>query len=979
MRPAILVSVIAVFIAFTESRMAAAQQASSELRGRVIDEQRAVLPAVAIVVRNEDSGMFRETLSGSDGSFFLGAMTPGKYEISAQLDGFKKYTLSNIKLEVGKTTSVEIQLELGGIEETITVTGESPLVDLTSKEVGGYIESDELIETPSVNRNFTGYIALLPGVVATVSTASFAADSVNINGQTVRNVNYSLDGSNNNDTFNLGNGGAQARIPIEAVQEFQLLTSQFDAEFGTASGGIINAVSKQGGNDIHGSVFGWFKDSALTAEDYFVRTQDLEKPETGEQQWGGSIGGPIIRDKAHFFFTLERIKQDRGVTINIPSRPEFNSAEAEEVSDWATFLRFDHQLNAQNTWGIRWLRETSPQFNQLNQNWTKAHAEEETDTDWTIVGTVNSVFGDTKVNTLRLSSTKEDVFFGNPGLFDNGLQQEILPPRLDQLTFFDQQSPRASRREDLAFAFDETFSWFVPGKRGDHDLKFGVQYLYSSLRFTDSGNRNGTFQFSTDLAYNPADPRTYPERLTIRVPDTRRYFMKGNFISAFAQDKWKLTDRLALSLGIRYDVEILPLPENDNPAFASPSDYPVDDNNFAPRVGFTFGMDEEGRSVLRGGYGRFYQRFTYTHLDEIITAGVFSGSFIASFPANQIDSGPSNGRFPTDPMLVNGPTVNRDLLDQMFPPGTRTKNTGNVFFDSPDRRQPYADQLTIGYERQLSNDLAISADYIHSQQRDLLMRRDLNPGMRASTSRSGRVVRPNPDFVQSVWEIGNDGWIDYDALQIQVDKRYRNGYRFRVAYTLSKGRGNTETGDNEVMINQLGSDLRLDMNEGPTSIDRRHNLVVTGIYEVPRTRGLRVSGVMRALSGAPFTLTDSSFDLDQNGFFENEFLPPGTYSGQGPDAITVENQGGRRGARGPGWFSIDLRAGYNFELPRGQRLEAFVDVLNLTNRANFENPTAAQTNLAGIADRRRSDFLVLTSLLGDGPTRTAQIGVRWQF
>jgi hypothetical protein len=254
------------------------------------------------------------------------------------------------------------------------------------------------------------------------------------------------------------------------------------------------------------------------------------------------------------------------------------------------------------------------------------------------------------------------------------------------------------------------------------------------------------------------------------------------------------------------------------------------------------------------------------------------------------------------------------------------------------------------------------------------MRRDLNPGLRASTSRTGRVVRPNPNFVQALWEIGNHGWIDYDAVQFQLDKRYRNGYRFRVAYTLSRGHGNTDIGDNEVIITQLGDDLRLERNEGPTSIDRRHNLVISGTLELPRTRGLRVSGVLRALSGSPFSLTDSNFDLDQNGLFENEWLPPGTYTGQGPDAISVEYQGGRRGARGPGFFQADLRAGYNFRLPQGRSLEVFVDVLNLTNRVNFANPA-----INGIADRRRTDFLLVTGLLGDGPTRTAQIGVRWAF
>lgn len=352
-----------------------AQQGTSELRGSVKDQTGAVLPGVSITARNQDSGLFRETISGENGSFFLSGMLPGRYQIEAELPGFKRYQRAEIRLEVGKTTSVDVTLEVGNVTEEVSVTAESPIIDVSSKEVGGYIQSRELIDLPSVNRNFTGYIGLLPGVVPSISTGSFGADSVNVNGQTVRNVNYTFDGASNNDSFNGGNGGSQARVPIEAVQEFQLLTSQFDAEFGQASGGIINAVSKQGTNEWHGSAFAFYKDSAFTAKDIFVKRGNLQKPNTQEQQYGGTLGGRIIRDKAHFFGSLERVRQDQGVTINIPARPEFNSGEFERTKVWNFLARFDHQINSNHTWGVRWLRETSPQFNQSSSNVTKAASE----------------------------------------------------------------------------------------------------------------------------------------------------------------------------------------------------------------------------------------------------------------------------------------------------------------------------------------------------------------------------------------------------------------------------------------------------------------------------------------------------------------------------------------------------------------------------------------------------------------------------
>src|SRR5438094_4838001 len=256
-----------------------AQQGTGELRGRVIDAQGAVLPGASVVATNEASGQFREIVTGADGAFFMSAMTPGVYNVSAELAGFKKIVRKGVRVEVGKTVSVDVQLEVGGIEQEVTVTAESPLVDTTSKQLGGSVQAQELSEVPSVNRNFTSYLSLLPGVTATISTDSFGADSIRVNGQATQNSNYLFDGAGNNDNFNNGNGGAQARIPVEAVQEFQLLTSQFDAEFGQSSGGIVNAVSRQGTNKLHGTAFFFDQNQSMTVRDFFAQQQNLPKPD----------------------------------------------------------------------------------------------------------------------------------------------------------------------------------------------------------------------------------------------------------------------------------------------------------------------------------------------------------------------------------------------------------------------------------------------------------------------------------------------------------------------------------------------------------------------------------------------------------------------------------------------------------------------------------------------------------------------------
>jgi hypothetical protein len=933
-----------------------------------------VLPGATVVARHEESGVFRETLSGADGSFFMTAMNPGSYEVTAELTGFTRYQIQGVLLQVGRTATLDIRLQLGGLQESVTVTGESPLVDTTAVEIGGNLASRELLDTPTIGRNLTSYMQLLPGVVAEQLT-SWGADSVSINGQPFSNTNYALDGGYNNDMWNGGAGGAQVRPPVESVQEFQVVTSQYDAEFGQATGGVLNAISKQGTNQFHGSGFGFFKDAAFTRKEFFTEQLGLPKPDNKEQQYGWTIGGPVVRDKAHFFFSAERVLQDRPVTVNIPSRPEFNTNVVWKDRVWNTLARFDHQITANHTWALRWLQEWSPQSDQLTAtNRTEATREKETDVDWTYSGSINSVFGGTRVNTMRIHVTREDVVFGNPGFFETN-SQVVLPPTLQQLTFMDQQSARHSTRLDTTYGFDDTFAWFLPNRKGDHDLKFGLQYVYAPIEITNQGNMNGTFSISSDVSFNAADPRTYPERLQIRVPGSQDYLVQGHFIGLFAQDKWKLNPRATLNLGLRYDLEVVPIHEANNPDFAS-GEYPVDTNNLSPRVGITYALDDAAKSVVRGGFGLFYQKTPFFVHGNFISNGVISDSFLVLFPATGVDPGPSQGQFPTNPYLVNGPVVNRDLLNSQFPPGTVRQNTGDVFLDDPNRRSARSRQFTAGFERQLLPSLAARVDYIHATNDDQVIRFNLNPPTRTSTSRTAPVVRPNPAFVQNVWEPVNLGEYRYDAVQFSVDKRYSEGYSLRVSYAYSRATGNFQNDFNTIIATQVGDDLRLEDNEGPVDDDRPHILSISGSAEVPRVRGLSVSGVARYMSGLPFSLIDSSLDSNRNGRFDDEFLPPGTYSGSGQNAVTVENKGGRNGAREPDFFEIDLRVAYSLRLRTSQRLQLFGEVFNLTNRANFLAPT----NSGNASDRRlASTFLILRTLRRGATSQLAQFGVRYSF
>jgi hypothetical protein len=969
--------------------MAAAQQGTTEVRGRVVDAQGGVLPGVTVVVRNQETGMFRETLSNADGTYFVSGIVPGVYEITGEIQGFKKYSRRDVRLEVGKTATLDVQLEVGSLTETVNVTAESPIVDLTSKEVGGTVTARELVELPSINRNFVGFVGLLPGIVPTISTESFGSDSIQVNGQDARNNNYMLDGANNNDDVIGQRAGTQARTPIEAVQEFQVITNQFDAEFGRTTGAIINAVTKQGTNAFRGSGFGFFQDASMTNKDYFARKNNLSKPDTSQQQFGGTIGGPIVRDQAHFFFSVERVRIDEGITVNIPARPEFNATTTEQTRVWNTVVRFDHQINAQNTWGVRWLREYSPQFNQIIGAVTLDASREEDDLDQTVVATLNSVLGNTRVNTFRLSWTQEDVAFGNP-CFNRNRNQADCAPTLAFQTFTTQQSTTAQARVNDAIQVEDTLSWFLPGRRGDHDVKMGFQAQYSQSKNNAQDNLNGTFSFGrSNGPFDAADPSTYPERFSIRVGGPSRSLNKSRFFAAFVQDKWKLSDRLTLSLGARYDLESIPVPEVDNPLFESEDAYPVDKNNFQPRFGFAYNM-ADGRSVVRGGYGRFFDKTHFELIGGIFTNRVFASSFVRQFPLNNFDPNPRLGLLPTDPMLVGGPVITeakRALLEAEFGGGASLRNTGATW-DNPDRRMPHTDQVTIGYERQLAQNISASVDYVHAFARDLLMFRQLNPTLRATTAVTSPNVRQGSaaltaatealraihgsgfaNFGGSVVIPENVGETDYDAVMFQVEKRFSNNFSARVAYTLAHSRGNTTGLAIPTSGFQVLDDLNLDLNEGPTGLDQRHNLVVSGSALIPRTGGLQVSWVARALSGSPFTIVNGDIDPDRNGAIA-EPLASGSYSGTGEDAYTVDFESKRNGAYGPGFFKLDLRLGYQIRLTGARRLELFGEIFNVTDRVNFDNPSGNQAS---------SDFLVLTGYSTSTTPRTGQLGVRFAF
>ena len=957
---------------------ALAQQGTAEVRGRVADQQGGVLPGVTVVLTNQDTGVFREVVSGPDGSYFAGQLLPGTFRIIAELSGFRRFERRDFVVGVGRTATLDVTLTVGALAETVTVSASAPLVDLTSAEVGGTVSGAELTDLPTGNRSYFAAVALLPGIQFAPSD-SLGNDTMIANGQTAGGNSVNVDGGANNDDSSGTGAGGQVRVPLESVSEFQVLTNQFDAEFGRARGAIINALTKQGTNQYRGVGYYYGTSDAMTAKDFFV-AQDpaLTKPKTNKQEFGATIGGPIIRNKLHFFFSVEQQLVNPSRSRNYPTRPDRSFTISENWKALNTLVRVDHQINANNTWAFRWVREAAPQYSLIgNRLATLETLEDETDNDQIFVGSYTRLLGNSKVNTVRATVTSESFFRGNP-CYRQTFDMARCPPEFEYLSFDANQRADASGRDDENFQLNDTFSWFVPNKGGNHDFKFGGTFHRTRLTPTIQTNLGGTFRFSTDQPFNAADPRTYPERFIVRVGDPRgqTFDVISHSFEGFFQDKWAVNRRLTLGLGVRYDLEVFPFHIDDNPLIPS-GKYPVDKNNVSPRMSLAYDLQGNGKSVVRGGYGIFYDKTLIEAIDNILEFRKFSTTFERSFPLNSADAGPSQGRLPTDPFLVNGPIVNRALLDSLFPPNSTIRNSGTVFFDPPDREQPWAHQVTVGYERELIPTVSASADYVRMLGRDMHLRYDLNPGLRVDTSRTGRLDRRDAfgllgePYSSAVMVENSLGSTLYNGLNLMLEKRYSSNWAARASYALGKAEGNTFQ-QFDTVNTQVLDQLNLDKNWQLSETDRRHILTLSTRTEVPYTGGVTVSGVMRYMSGTPFTIHNTNIDADRNGILFDP-IAPGTYSGAAgnPNAITVENKGGYRGARGPDFFQLDLRFGYRLRPHTGSTLDIFVDVFNITNRANFNNPSG---------DERLSNFLILQTLQGgSGFPRAAQVGIRYGF
>lgn len=968
-------SLVAFILLAATSWSAAAQQMVS-ISGKITDPEGLALPGATITATEQNTGFTRNVVSAETGAYTMPNLEPGTYTVTVEMPSFTPLKRTDLVLGAGTAVTLEFKMQLGGLVEAVEVTGQAPLIEKTSNQIGGSLSSKEIEEVPSNFRNFTALTQLIPGMTPNPAASSFEGGQVVANGTPSQSNVYLLDGMYNNDDRLGGSQGTQVRVVLDNIDEYQVLSNQYSAEYGGGAGAIINMVTRGGTNAFHGRAYNYFRDDRFNARNAFLPAS-APKPDERTMQSGFAIGGPIVRDRAHFYFTLERDYE------KIAGQKRFPAAAAPLAKDMLGefsvtaknyFARGDLQLSEKNFINVRWVLETAPSRGEgFNTNTETIDAQGwESDWDQLFSGSYTSVLSDRASNVLRVGRIGEQLGTGAQTFFDDdvtfigfgGRNPFTLGQRNVHPSYITGRGGEGLNTRIRTYTVDESFSYFVPSLAGEHTFKVGggLSYNQSPPRGAVS---SGTYQFRSDTPYDPANAATYPFQFDITVGpegvDSYDIFTKDRRVYGFIEDKWRLTDKVTLNLGLRYDRQK-----------ATPNATTA----FAPRAGFAWDVTGRGSTVVRGGVGRFYayvpvsidlahqQTGVLTRYPNITISDVTNPILRPDVIAD------SEGNVGVAVLSAAGRAELARLRDSVLAGLTFNRNPR---IDDPDRQLPYQWSWSIGLSQQIGSVSAVGVDYVANVSRDQIGIIDINepvngvrPGVngfdpggiyipavaRGTNFQRVLLTTTRPEF---------DG--DYQSAQFSFNKRMANRWSGRLAYTVQSshyvGLGNPDT-------RRVWLDNSIETDYGRFASDRRQVLAASATYNVWRT--FNVATVVSAISGAPINET---VGRDVNGDGDNNDRPiRGIDDLTRPIASDVDDAGRAviNGLEGPGSFLVDLSFRYSLPLKSVlSSIDFFYDIFNVLDRENLVPPTG---------NRASSTFMVPTA--AQFP-RQMQFGIRVQF
>jgi hypothetical protein len=962
-----------------------AQAGRSEINGTVFDEGKAVLPGATVTVTHEDTGLTRTVTTGDEGRYTIPTLTPGSYKVTVELPGFQTTTRTGVRVGVGQELTLDLTMNVAALQENVTVTAQVPVVEVTTSRVGTNVTTQEIDNLPSQGRNQLSLMQLVPGLTPSLAPGTFEGGQFNANGRETGSNMFMVDGVYNNDDRLGGSQGTQARVPLDVMAEFQVLTHQYTAEFGGSSGVVVNAVTRSGTNNIRGRGYYYYQDEKLNATNYFLKLQGEENPDSGSQAWGVNAGGPIVKNRAFWFGSIERNMIDNAVSLVYPPEAAplaVSYSDTSTIRAWNTFLRGDVQLTANNHLSGRWINEAAIT---LGEDWedelsTLDHLDIENDAaDRAINFSWTSVIGGSATNEMKFGHVREDLLQGNLQYFDEDYNFIELNGR-DQFDIGSDNlhpdfgaGPLAlhGSAKVRSYTFDNAFTLVKSGWGGNHTMKAGFGWSQNGANPVIAGsNDNGSFEFLHNRPFNPANPSTYPSVFSIRLGQI--YFdLTDRRTNAYLQDKWQVNRNFTLNLGVRYDYQTMT---------------PETKDAIAPRLGFAYDPTGVGKTVIRGGVGKFYEFQLIGVLSDLEQRAVISPAF--EYETDE-DEAPLEGQIPSDTCLQ--PTGNNGLAlispaCRAFLANLRNQVGQGAFINTEpvvdgDRRLGYLWSFSLGVQRELMPNLGLSVEYVGNRGRDQTGLVDINEPRLLANGTFGRpgpsVFDPDGTLIpasargerfqrvlqyQTLEELNSD----YNALEISLDKRYANRWSSRFAYTLAKARDVGSTGGGTVISSKrFSDDLNPRSDYGRANFDNRHAVALS--LNANPWRGLGAGLVFRYYSGYPINeLVGTDVNGDRDAF---DRPVRGVHDATRPIVSEVDENGRaiRNGIQGENQSLLDLRLQYLFELPRQGSLGLFWEIYNAIDRVNFANPSA---------NRRSTNFLIPVRA---GSPRTMQLGVRYSF
>jgi hypothetical protein len=927
-----------------------AQTAGGSIAGKVQDKDGAPLPGVTITASNKDTGFDRSTTSASDGKFLLPSLPVGTYTVQAELEGFATVTVSDVRVNVASQRNLEVSLTSSSVQEAITVVDEAPLVQ-TTPSIGTVVSEQQLENLPLNGRQFANLAILAPGTALAYNSDPTKPGqlTVALNGGSGRNVNFIIDGGDNTDDTI---GGALQNFNLESVQEFNIQTQQYKAEFGRSTGGVLTVVTKTGTNNFDGAAWGFFRKDSLASKTETEKLANSDKQKLDRKQYGASLGGPIVKDKAHFFATYEKTDRKTDYTVNsgglLPSL---------DGQSFPTPFK-DELGTAKVTWDI-----SAKQYLQVRYGYQKntdkygASPLAAPDSLGTVTNKYSSILAG---HTLQLGADSLNELVFQYTKFDNVISADSNSPTIyfPSGVHFGQNinTPQSTHQVKYQYKDDLSFARTLWGRT--NQFKVGLNYVHEPTLGGD---------FSTGLAgqYTLKEDR-------IGSPVTDITIFGGFFgdktpvdqYGGYFQDDLFVNDHLTVNVGLRYDYwDGFDLDQRTNPIWKTLSTQTKynefylrdlqggkggvlknDKNNWAPRLGFTYDFSGDGRHLLHGGWGLYYD-FPYTNATILFPAAAVQANYGVVYNVtdpNGIRN--SNGTF-----FQPGQTLPPNQLPgaAVFPPNEVA---------SPTLATPYSAQGSLGYSWQATSWLGLNVEAVRINYRDIPYRFRANPIDPATGKRRF------PDFGNFRLWYGN-GQANYSGLNLSARARLSDRFELQGFYTYSETRGNVLAGADEFRITNAGFQAdqgggRRDVSVnplnpqcaecfGPLDTDARHRLTLSGVYRA--AWGINVSGMLRYRSANPYTKFIAS-DLNGDGFAYD--LP----------ARTSVNTG-----RGHSFQQLDLRVGKEFTFAGDYGVELIAEVFNVFNEKN-----PAGFNRFGQATVYAGDPL-------QGEQRLAQLGLRFHF